>query len=295
MTQLLAPYMPFLAESMWQNLVRSVQPEAAESVHLTDFPVADRSLVDEELNASMALVQKVASLGLAARNRAGIKVRQPLQELVVSLPAEEAPRLQALADLVLDELNVKGLRVAPAEEVISYRVSLNPAKLGPRLGAKLKATQAALQEADQTELAKKLLAGEPITLPADGETVTVAPDEASVETEDRPGYASVSEGPYTVAVNTTITEELRREGLARELARHLNQLRKEANLELTDRIEVWLAGVPEEVLAEYADYLKGEALAVRLEAGEGPEDVTARKRLHVNGLEVTVAIRRAEA
>ncbi len=295
LTQLLAPYMPFLAESMWQNLVRSVQPEAAESVHLTDFPVADRSLVDEELNASMALVQKVASLGLAARNRAGIKVRQPLQELVVSLPAEEAPRLQALADLVLDELNVKGLRVAPAEEVISYRVSLNPAKLGPRLGAKLKATQAALQEADQTELAKKLLAGEPITLPADGETVTVAPDEASVETEDRPGYASVSEGPYTVAVNTTITEELRREGLARELARHLNQLRKEANLELTDRIEVWLAGVPEEVLAEYADYLKGEALAVRLEAGEGPEDVTARKRLHVNGLEVTVAIRRAEA
>ena len=295
LTQLLAPYMPFLAESMWQNLVRSVQPEAAESVHLTDFPVADRSLVDEELNASMALVQKVASLGLAARNRAGIKVRQPLQELVVSLPAEEAPRLQALADLVLDELNVKGLRVAPAEEVVSYRVSLNPAKLGPRLGAKLKATQAALQEADQTELAKKLLAGEPITLPADGETVTVAPDEASVETEDRPGYASVSEGPYTVAVNTTITEELRREGLARELARHLNQLRKEANLELTDRIEVWLAGVPEEVLAEYADYLKGEALAVRLEAGEGPEDVTARKRLHVNGLEVTVAIRRAEA
>ena len=295
LTQLLAPYMPFLAESMWQNLVRSVQPEAAESVHLTDFPVADRSLVDEELNASMALVQKVASLGLAARNRAGIKVRQPLQELVVSLPAEEAPRLQALADLVLDELNVKGLRVAPAEEVVSYRVSLNPAKLGPRLGAKLKAAQAALQEADQTKLAKKLLAGEPITLPADGETVTVAPDEASVETEDRPGYASVSEGPYTVAVNTTITEELRREGLARELARHLNQLRKEANLELTDRIEVWLAGVPEEVLAEYADYLKGEALAVRLEAGEGPEDVTARKRLHVNGLEVTVAIRRAEA
>ncbi len=295
LTQLLAPYMPFLAESMWQNLVRSVQPEAAESVHLTDFPVADRSLVDEELNASMALVQKVASLGLAARNRAGIKVRQPLQELVVSLPAEEAPRLQALADLVLDELNVKGLRVAPAEEVVSYRVSLNPAKLGPRLGAKLKAAQAALQEADQTKLAKKLLAGEPITLPADGETVTVAPDEASVETEDRPGYASVSEGPYTVAVNTTITEELRREGLARELARHLNQLRKEADLELTDRIEVWLAGVPEEVLAEYADYLKGEALAVRLEAGEGPEDVTARKRLHVNGLEVTVAIRRAEA
>ncbi len=295
LTQLLAPYMPFLAESMWQNLVRSVQPEAAESVHLTDFPVADRSLVDEELNASMALVQKVASLGLAARNRAGIKVRQPLQELVVSLPAEEAPRLQALADLVLDELNVKGLRVAPAEEVVSYRVSLNPAKLGPRLGAKLKAAQAALQEADQTELAKKLLAGEPITLSVNGETVTVAPDEASVETEDRPGYASVSEGPYTVAVNTTITEELRREGLARELARHLNQLRKEANLELTDRIEVWLAGVPEEVLAEYADYLKGEALAVRLEAGEGPEAVTARKRLHVNGLEVTVAIRRAEA
>ncbi len=295
LTKLLAPYTPFLAEAMWQNLVRSVSEGAPESVHLADFPAADRALVDEELNAAMRLVQRVVRLGLAARNRAGIKVRQPLAELAVACPREEQEPLRALAELVLDELNVKALRFVAPEEVVAYRVKLNPARLGPRLGPKLKALRAALQGADHTALGRALRAGEPIVLEVDGESVTVAPDEASVEVEPIPGYAAAVEGPYTVAVATEITDELRREGMARELARHLNQLRKEAELELTDRVEVWLAGVPDDVLAEHADYVRREALAVRLETGEGPDDVTARKALRVNGLNITVAIRKVEA
>ncbi|MDQ7030488.1 MAG: DUF5915 domain-containing protein [Ardenticatenia bacterium] len=274
----------------------TANPEAPESVHLADFPAPDRSLVDEALNDAMNVVQKVVRLGLAARNRAGIKVRQPLAELAVACPPEEQEPLRTLADLMLDELNVKALRFVDAEDVLAYRVKLNPAKLGPRLGAKLKAVQSALQNADQAALARALRAGEPITLRAEGEEITVAPDEASVEAEARPGYAVAVEGPYAVAVATEITDELRREGIARELARHLNQLRKEAGLELTDRIEVWLSGVPDNVLAEHADYLKQEALAVRLEVGEGPAEAegTARKSLRVNGVDMTLVIRKVD-
>lgn len=292
LSQLLAPFTPFLAETLWQNLVRRIDVTAPESVHLSDFPTVDDDLIDEELSRGMAVVQKIASMGLSARNRAGIKVRQPLQAVVVSMPAGEKTYLESLEDQLLKELNVKELRFAAAEDLASYKIGPDPAQLGPKYGSLFKALRAHLRTFDNTELAKRLLTGETISLDVDGGTVEIAPDEATVETQEREGYSVVQDGPYTVAITTELTDALRREGWARELARHLNQLRKEADLELTDRVEVWLDGVPDGVLDEFGEYLQQEALATRLEASPPEIDVTATKTVTLDEYKVTLALRR---
>ncbi|HBY98417.1 MAG: isoleucine--tRNA ligase [Ardenticatenaceae bacterium] len=294
LSQLLAPFTPFLAETLYQNLVRRLDASAPESVHLTDFPVANPALIDEALSRAMALVQQVTSLGHAARNKAGIKVRQPLQAVAVSVPQpEERAALERLKNELLDELNVKELQLVSGEELASYRINPNPARLGPRLGKTFPRLRAALKEVDNTPLARALLQGESVEVPVDAERVTLYPDEIAIEPEDRPGYAVVSEGPYTVAVTTAVTSALRREGQARELARQFNQLRKQAGLELTDRITAWIAGPVGDVLAEWSDVLKRDILAIELHHAPPPAN-TAQTSVFLDGTQVTLGVRRVE-
>ncbi|GAP63320.1 isoleucyl-tRNA synthetase [Ardenticatena maritima] len=295
LSQLLAPFTPFLADNLWQNLVRRVRPDAAESVHLTDFPVADDALIDETLNEQMALVQTIASLGLSARNKAQLKVRQPLRAVVVSLPAEERAALEnpEMQAILLDELNVKELRFASSDELATYKVGPNPAKLGPKYGKLFKALREYLNTEDNTPIARALLAGQTATVTVEGQTLEIAPDEATVETLDAPGYAVVTEGPYTVAVTTDVDDALRREGLARDIVRHLNQLRKEADYNLTDRIVVWVHGDSvQEVLDEWRDYIAREALATEVKTDAPPADVDAQQRVALDGGEVVLAVKR---
>ncbi|MDQ4075482.1 MAG: class I tRNA ligase family protein, partial [Chloroflexota bacterium] len=285
---LLAPYVPFLAETLWQNLRTE---NDADSVHLAFFPEVEEALIDETLSEAVATVQKVVSLGHAARQQASVKVRQPLQAVVVALPPNEVDGLRSMEKELLSELNVKELAIVTGADLARYRIGPDPAVYGKQLGRLFPRLRQTLTEMDQTPLALALLRGENVTVDVDGTEVTLTPDTVLVVPEPREGYAVQQEGAYTVGVTTELTEELKREGVARELARQLNQLRKDADLELTDRIEVWIDGDLDGIADEFADYLKSETLATVLHNEAAPEGVQVRSTVDVDGKEVQLALR----
>ncbi len=284
LVRVLAPFIPFVTEEMYQNLVRSADSDAPESVHHCDFPVADEELVDEKLMAEMDLAVKVASLGRSARGLAGIRLRQPLDHAVVAGPfgGEEEP-LGELAELVLDELNVKGLRFTDERsELVSYVLRPDPGLLGPRYGAALPRIREALASIDASSATRSLQAGEPIQVTVDGETIDLTPDVVAVEARPREGYAVSEEGDYSVAVCTSLSDQLIQEGLARELVRRIQNLRKQAGFRIEDKIATYYQGDPllTGVVQEYADYIAQETLSLEMVEGEGPEN-SHTGRFHV--------------
>jgi len=274
LSKLCAPFMPFLAETMYQNLVRSVDGRAPESVHLGDFPRADLRWVDDKLMADTRLLMHLASLGHGARNRGRIKVRQPLAEaVVVTRRAEEHASVEALAAQLADELNVKRLRLADdASAVADYALNLLPALLGPKYGARLSKLRAAVAAMPAKDVVAQLRAGHPVEVPVDGEKVALLPAEVEVKMVGKPGYAVAEEGGYLVAVATEITPALQREGLARELVRHIQDLRKQAALRIEETIVTYYQaeGLLAEVVREHAGYIKGETLSRDLVAAPPP-------------------------
>ena len=195
LAKLLAPFMPFIAEEMYQNLVRSVDAAAPESVHHCDYPQADEPLIDEQLVEDTRLVMRLVSLGHGARNRAGIKLRQPLAQAMFRVRSEsEADSLRRLSDQVLDELNVKELVVLEdAGQVVEYQVSPVSRFLGQKYGALYPKIRAALAELDSAELARRVRAGEDVAVELEEQNVNLLPEELAVRTEAKAGYA-VAEG-----------------------------------------------------------------------------------------------------
>jgi len=269
LNRLMAPLTPFLAEEMYQNLVRGADASARESVHLCDWPEADESLIDPELSASVRLVQRLTSLGRAARAKANIKVRQPLAAVHVKLQsAGEAPVIRRLADQVIEELNVKALEVIEEEgEYFEHQVRPNLPVLGPKYGSDVGRIQRALAQADKALIARAVAAGH--TVPLDG--FALEPNELLVTTTGKPGYAVAEEAGYVVAVSTEITPELADEGLAREIVRHVQELRKNAGLEISDRIRLHYDGDADiaRVLESWRDYISSETLAQSITPGAG--------------------------
>jgi isoleucyl-tRNA synthetase len=268
LTLLLAPYIPFLAERMWQGLAVAVDPRAPDSVHLADWPVADPAAADEELRAAMAEVRRLVGLGRQARTEARVKVRQPLARALVTVPAERRDAVAGLLDLVAAELNVKQVGFAAGEDgLVAYRLVPNFRALGPRFGRQAPAVAAAVREADAGELAPRLQRGERVDLDVPGlGRVELGPQEVGVVEEPVTGWRVVREGGASVALDLTITPELRLEGLARELVRAVQDLRKEAGLKVSDRIELAIDadGEVAEAVRAHGDYLRGETLAVAL-------------------------------
>jgi isoleucyl-tRNA synthetase len=296
--KLLAPLMPFIAEELYQNLVRSVDQAAPKSVHYCDFPVADESLIDEELVKDTQLVMRVVSLGHGARNRAGLKVRQPLaQALVKTREAAEVGSLGRLADQVVDELNVKELNfLEEASQVVDYQLSPVPGLLGKKHGAlfpKIRAAVAGLDAAATMDLAQRLQAGQGVEVVADGQKVTLLPEEVEVRLSAKEGYAVVAEAGYLVAVTTELSEDLVREGLAREVVRRIQTMRKEADFRIEDYITTYYRADPtlRKVMAEYSDYIKQETLSTTLIEAEAPAEAYAQT-LEINGQSITLAVRR---
>src|SRR5437588_5872189 len=234
--RLLAPYTPFLSEEIYQNLVRSVDPNAPESVHLTDWPLAEKALVDRALLDAVRLTRRVVGLGLAARNAARIKVRQPLARLRVTVRDEAEWRaLQPFMDQILDELNVKALeRLGDDAAVATYTLRPVTPLLGPRLGARLPAVKRALGALDQAEAVATVRRGEPLRLTVAGETVELAPDEVQVMAAGRPGYAVSEEMGHLAALATEKRPECRDEGLAREFVHRVQTMRKNAGFDSAD-------------------------------------------------------------
>jgi isoleucyl-tRNA synthetase len=290
LVKLLAPFMPFVTEEMYQNLVRSVELDVAESVHHCDFPVPDEALVDEGLMSEMDLAIKVASLGRSARGLGGVKLRQPLSKAVVAGPfAEREEPLGPLAELVLDELNVKELRfTADAGEIVTHVLKPDLRLLGPKYGAQLPKLQEAVAALDVAESVMKLSAGEALSVELGGETVQLQPEEIAVETQPREGYAISEEGEYVVGVDLTLTEELVAEGLARELVRRMQNLRKEADFRIEDKIHTFYEGDPGlvGVMRDYADYIRQETLSEEMMEGAGPEG-SHTGRFQIDGKEMT--------
>jgi isoleucyl-tRNA synthetase len=267
LNRLMAPMTPFLAEEMYQNLVRSWDANALESVHLCDWPAARQDLIDEELEASVRLVQRLSSLGRAARAKANLRVRQPLAAIYIRVQNQrEGEVVRRLADQLLDELNVKSLDLIAEEgEYFDYQVLLNLPVLGRKYGARMAALQRAFAAADKASVARRKLDGAPVEL--DG--FELQPDELLVSLAGRPGFAVAEDGGYAVAVTTEVTPELADEGLARELVRRIQEMRKSAGFEPADRIRLGYEGDPDvaRVLREWGDYISHETLAEAIAPG----------------------------
>ena len=291
--KLLAPFTPFIAEELYQNLVRAVDAEAPASVHLCAWPVADEDAIDAGVSFDMAAARRVVELGRAARNAAAVKTRQPLAEVVVALPEAEARAVEALRDVVLDELNVKDLRVVDDEgELVAYTVKPNLKVLGPRLGKQIGALQAALKAADADALVAEIKVSGAATIGlAEGELRLIA-EELLVETSSPEGYKVESDAGCTVALKTHIDDALREEGVARELVHAIQLARKNADLRIEDTISLTLA-VPVELrplVERHAAAIKAETLASELVLGEdgGDHRETARVEGHDVGVGLSV-------
>jgi isoleucyl-tRNA synthetase len=261
----LAPFVPFVTEVMYQNLVRSVRPEAYESIHHTAWPQVDQTTADDALLEQMSLARRVASLGLSARANANLKVRQPLSKVLVH--AGEAVLRQELVDIVEDELNVKDFEFVEQEgALVQYKVLPDNKLLGPQFGSRFPQLRATLAQADPAKVAATVRAGLPVTLNLAGEPVDLAPETILVSTEPLPGLAVAADKYITVGIDAMITPELKAEGLAREVVRRVQEMRKNAGFNIEDRITTCYQakGLLREVFVKWGVYIASETLTTRL-------------------------------
>jgi isoleucyl-tRNA synthetase len=267
-TKLLAPLTPFLAESLYQNLVRAVDSAAPESVHLAAWPAADAALVDARLRDETALVLRVVGLGRAAREKGQLRVRQPLATLFVRLADDtERASLRRMEAQVLDELNVKRLEFLPEDsDMLLYALRPRPQVLGPKYGKRAPAILAAVRALDARAGAADLARDGTLTVRVDGEPIALTSDEVEVSAGAREGYVAAEEHGSVALLETALTPELVAEGLVRDLTHFLQDVRKHAGLEIEDAIAVWLTTDAEmaSVLRAHADYVAGEVLARQL-------------------------------
>ncbi|MDQ7840141.1 MAG: isoleucine--tRNA ligase [bacterium] len=289
----LAPFVPFLTEAMHQNLVRTVEAGAPESVHLCDYPESDPSLLDADLEAAMAVVRGLVSLGRAARGAAKIRVRQPLSAVLIASRDRNLIERPELIELLADELNVKAVRfVEDASTYVRHEVKPRFDRLGPKHGGRVQAVAAALRALPPEAAAATLASGAGLTLQVEGEPLVVEPDEVEVRLHTAPGYAAEAAGGQVVILETAVGPELAREGQARELVHHVQQLRKEEGLDVSDRIVLYLEGGPEleELLAAHGQYVRAETLTQEV-VHVVPATVPARE-VRLDGLSIRMAVAR---
>lgn len=282
-SKLLAPTTPFVSEAIYRNLsgVASL-PIGAEtqtpiSVHLALWPEVDQSLINRDLIAEMRLAQKLVSLGRAARESVGIGVRQPLAsaQFVTREPGETAS-VEKLRALIESELNVKSIQVMEnAGDLVRYRMNPLPSMLGRKFGKDFPRVQLALREGAPEFVrpyAEALLRGETITVELDGASFELAPGDADVRREAAGGFAVAEEGGYLVAIDATLTEELVMEGLAREVVRRVQTMRRDADFNITDNITIVYAATPKlaQAIRAYTGYIQSETLATELKEGDAP-------------------------
>ena len=281
--RLMAPFTPFLSEHVYQNLVRNVDPGAPESVHMTAWPGVPAEWRDPDLLFEFDVVQKVVGLGRAARAQTGFRTRQPLGRLLLRVPDDAAAAAAGRhRDQILEELNVKELEfIARDAELVEYRIKPNLPRIGKRYGKLVPAIRAALAAADGAAIAAAAAAGRGFTVEAGGETLKFGPDDVLVETSSAEGFACAEEGGYLVALDTRLDDALVREGLARELVRTVQDARKQAGLEVSDRIALSITGsqAVEQALSEYRDYVMHETLAVDWAPADMADAWVTEKRL----------------
>ncbi|MBI2724360.1 MAG: isoleucine--tRNA ligase [Chloroflexi bacterium] len=291
-TKTLAPFVPFLAEEMYQNLVRSLDGDAPESVHLAHWPRADESRIDPRLAEDTRLIMRVASLGRAARAKAQLRVRQPVQTLFVKLPtAAEEQALERLAPQVLDELNVKEIRIVRDEtNFLRFEVKPNLKLVGKKYGRDVQEIARALTDADDvtlSEIARRAGAGEAVEIAGK----TLLAEELLVNGREREGFASAEENGAIAVVSAELTPDLIAEGLAREIVHRIQNLRKEAGFEIADRIKTYYAGDADvaAVMRDHGDYIAQETLSVAL-SDDAPEHGVHSDDSGIDGHALTLSV-----
>ncbi len=283
---MLAPFIPFLADEIHRNLAGE---GAAPSVHLRDFPEVDEALADPELEQGMEAVRLTVELGRAARAQAKAKVRQPLRRAVIVANEAERAAIEARADLVTSELNVKELDfVTDESELVSYSAKPNYRALGPRFGKRMPQVAAAVEALDAAHVASVLAEGGEIGISIDGTDHSLGPDDITLALQPLEGYEVEAEAGHAVALQLELDDELRREGLAREIVHTVQNARKAAGLEITDRIDLTLTGDPDllEAAQAHQDYLAGEVLATSV-SYDGESNGAAAK---IDGRELNITV-----
>lgn len=273
--KLLAPFSPFYADSLFMDLVSVTGRSNAESVHLTDFPVADEKLIDKDLEARMSMAQNITSMVLALRRKVNIKVRQPLQCIMIPAVDDVQKRhIEAVKALLLNEVNVKELKFVEGAGILVKKVKCNFRVMGKKFGKLMKGIAAYIDTLGQEEIAAFEQNGE-IKINVEGQDVVVETSDVDIISEDIPGWLVANEGNLTVALEVELNDELRNEGMARELINRIQNLRKDCGLEITDRINVTVS--PDEridgAIASFAEYIKGQVLAddIRIAENKGTE------------------------
>ena len=282
-----APMIPFMTEEIYQNLVRSVDKEAIESIHLCDFPKVEEAWINKELEDDMEELLKIVVLGRAARNTANIKNRQPIGTMYIKADKEMG---QFYTDIIADELNVKEVKFAnDVESFISYSFKPQLRTVGPKYGKLLNGIRTALAEINGTEAMNELRSTGLLTLDINGNKVELSEEDLLIETAQTEGYVTESEGETAVVLDTNLTPELIEEGFVREIISKVQTMRKEADFNVTDRIRVYYDGNARiaEILA--ANDIKGDVLAVEVVAGKGGE---LSKEWNINGEKVTLGVAR---
>lgn len=266
--KLMSPIAPFYGDQLFCDLIAVTGRETVESVHLSDFPKYDEALIDKDLEERMKMAQDVSSMVLALRRKVNIKVRQPLQTIMVPVAdAHQQESIEAVKNLILNEVNVKELKfVDNAAGILVKRIKPDFKKLGPRYGKIMKSLAAAIQSMSQENILAFEAAGT-FTLNVEGQDATVELADVEIISEDIPGWLVANEGRLTVALDITVTEDLRKEGLARELVNRIQNLRKSNGYDITDKITVTVLSSDEmdEAIKEYNEYIANQVLAVSVE------------------------------
>ncbi len=296
--RLMAPFAPFFADRLYRDLTApalEAEGKPMVSVHLTDFPKADESVIDSALEERMHLAQTVCSLVLSLRRKVNIKVRQPLQAIMIPVSSESRrSQLEAMKQLILSEVNVKEMQLTDDSDGVLVK-SIKPdfKKLGPKFGKKMKAAAAAINAFTQQQIAQIERDGS-ITFRLDGEDVTVEVTDVDIHSEDIPGWLVASDGSVTVALEVEITDQLRKEGVARDLINRIQNIRKGRDYDITDRITVTVE--PSELtsgaVADFGEYIASQVLASAIV--EAPvTDPADDEVLDIDGTEVKVKISRS--
>ena len=275
--KLMAPIAPFYADRLFCDLIAATGREKVESVHLSEFPVCNEAMIDKDLEERMQMAQDVSSMVLALRRKVNIKVRQPLQTIMVPVvDAHQQESIEAVKALILNEVNVKELKfVDNAAGILVKKIKPDFKKLGPRYGKIMKALAAAIQAMSQDEINAFEKAGT-FTLTFEGQEAMIERADVEIISEDIPGWLVANEGRLTVALDITVTENLRKEGLARELVNRIQNLRKSSGYDITDKISVTVLSNDgmDEAIKDFNSYIANQVLAVSVEITDVISDAT---------------------
>ena len=261
--KLLAPFAPFYSDQLYLDLTKATGRGGEQSVHLAKYPEADESFIDSDLEIRMGMAQKITSMVLALRRKVNIMVRQPLQTIMIpAVDDEQKNHIEAVKDLIKNEVNVKELRFVEGSGVLVKKVKCNFRTMGKKFGKLMKGIAAAMGNLSQEEISQLQTTGS-YELEVEGQKAVVEATDVEIISEDIPGWLVSNEGNLTVALDVELTDELLNEGMARELINRIQNIRKEIGLEITDRINVTLSpdSKVEAALAGFADYIKAQVLA----------------------------------